>query len=223
MKLFIFLLSFCLLPNYSLADDWSVNGEKEHAPAEPENRIIKWCHVDGKKIRWASANLDIKDHKPCGKLTTVASCDAAGNKIIGKPMPGEKLGGYSYRDCSVGPRIHIETDFDEDLEYYEPTLTSLSPSNPESKGEVDEYMNQLDDLLDNSRAHSARRTKKQKNNTAASVLSHFGDNSDIGKMLEQFGGDGKQPNLNLDDALNQLKDILGGSREQQKQIDDLLN
>ena len=96
------VLLAALIPISASADEWSLENGKEFPPEQPENRIIKWCSEDGKKTRYASANLKIKGFKPCGRVSTSKTCDAGGNRLIGK---GKDLP-RDHKDCSV-ERIFI--------------------------------------------------------------------------------------------------------------------
>ncbi len=86
----------------SAADGWGIDPAKEHPPASSQNRIIRWCSADGKKERFASANLAVEGFQPCGELNTPVACDPVGQRMIGK---SEKP--PIYKDCSVGPRIVV--------------------------------------------------------------------------------------------------------------------
>ena len=104
----LLLLVITSLPERALSeaqalDEWSTEAKKQHAPENPRNRIIKWCSLDGTKSRWASANLEIKGYEPCGTLQAATTCDAGGNRMIGKTDERP----YTHRDCGVGERIVI--------------------------------------------------------------------------------------------------------------------
>ncbi|MCB0325233.1 MAG: hypothetical protein KDD69_16735 [Bdellovibrionales bacterium] len=103
-------LLLLVLSATAVADQWSLDGEQEHPPAQDRNRIIKWCSEDGTKTRFASANIKLKGYSPCGTLKANATCDAGGTRIIGKA--DERPTGH--RDCAIGPRILIINHSEED-------------------------------------------------------------------------------------------------------------
>ncbi len=95
----------------ALADQWSLSGDLEHPPAQPNNRIIKWCADDSDHERWASANIKLKGYAPCGKLSSVSTCGASGQRLIGSTDAKRP---NDHRDCGVGPRILIINHDEED-------------------------------------------------------------------------------------------------------------
>jgi len=97
----IFLCWPCLAEN-----EWTVEGNQDLPPTNPENRIIKWCKLDGSHVRFASANLKLKGYEPCGKLTSHTSCDAGGTRMISKDANRPS----GHLDCGRGPRIQISRD-----------------------------------------------------------------------------------------------------------------
>lgn len=92
------------------AEQWSLDGEGEHPPPAPENRIIKWCSEDGSHVRYASSNIEIKGYTPCGKVGATTTCDASGNRMISKD-PNRP---HDHLDCGVGPRIFIMNHHEDD-------------------------------------------------------------------------------------------------------------
>ena len=84
-------------------DGWGIDPKKEHPPMSSQNRIIRWCSNDGKKERFASANLAVEGFHPCGELKTPVSCDPVGQRMIGNNGQPPEV----YKDCSLGPRIVV--------------------------------------------------------------------------------------------------------------------
>lgn len=128
----LFLSCICG-PAYA-ADSWTLSGDGQYAPTNPEDIIIKWCETNGERTRYASANLNIKGYEPCGKLQTAATCDAGGERIIS----GDLNRPYDHRDCVKGPRISITRDGE--------SLYSGRTSAPQEPS--DAYLDQLDSMLD---------------------------------------------------------------------------
>ncbi len=124
-------LILILSPFYCLAaraEEWSP--EKPHyAPTEASNRIIKWCEINGEKVRYSSANIALEGYEPCGQLAAQKSCDPIGKRYITKGGDSP----YSYRDCAVGPRIFIQRHGSDsnlvsaDKFSKEPQVSPLSP------------------------------------------------------------------------------------------------
>lgn len=89
---YAFILQLLILSaaRVCIADDnWSINEKSELPPVSDENRIIKWCDdKTNKHIRFSSANIAIKGYHPCGTIVNTETCDAEGNKILGKPKSG---------------------------------------------------------------------------------------------------------------------------------------
>ncbi len=110
LSLLTMALFFCLATP-CLAEQWSLSAELEHPPARPENRIIKWCNEESGHERWASANIKLQGYQPCGKLSSVSTCDAGGKRMI---AGNDAARPNDHRDCGVGPRIliinHDESD-----------------------------------------------------------------------------------------------------------------
>lgn len=96
----LFFVAFAFAQN----DSWAVEREREFPPTEQENRILKWCKVDSPSApaRYASANIELKGYAPCGELNSEVTCDAVGNRMLGKMTRP-----YDHKSCSVGPRISI--------------------------------------------------------------------------------------------------------------------
>ncbi len=143
VTLFFLLFSASAYAGFSpaSAEDWTSNQGRVLPPTSAENRIVKWCEKDGDKVRYASANLEIKGFAPCGTVATAANCDATGNRYIG-PATGAPHG---YLDCNNGQRIYIERDGKE--------LALSSPSAKESKARPDKLeqdFQRLDALLDDN-------------------------------------------------------------------------
>lgn len=105
------LLVMAVTASVTLADEWSQVDGKEHSPDSAPNRIIKWCSEDGTKTRYASANLQIKNFKPCGVLNIEKSCDASGNRLISNTSDRPR----DHRDCDLGPRIMVIRHGEDDI------------------------------------------------------------------------------------------------------------
>ena len=147
VTLFFLLFSASAYAGFSpaSAEDWTSNQGRVLPPTSAENRIVKWCEKDGDKVRYASANLEIKGFAPCGTVATAANCDATGNRYIG-PATGAPHG---YLDCNNGQRIYIERDGKE--------LALSSPSAKESKARPDKLeqdFQRLDSLMESEPAAS---------------------------------------------------------------------
>lgn len=105
------LVTPCCLPTSLHADQWAVGEAREHEPASPENRIIKWCNESSNKTRYASANIKLAGWQPCGKLLASKTCDASGNRMIStdQQRPNGQL------DCGIGPRITVINHAEGDI------------------------------------------------------------------------------------------------------------
>ena len=92
-----------LAPQSATADDSFALNRPALPPSSAENRIIKWCADVGTHVRYASANIQLKNYSPCGEVKTAMSCDAVGNRMI---SPGGDVP-YGHRDCSLGKRLVV--------------------------------------------------------------------------------------------------------------------
>jgi len=136
------VLSLLLLsPRTGFADEWSVDEATQLPPTAPENRIIKWCQLEGDGVRYASSNLNIPGYKPCGKLAVTMNCDSTGRRYIGEEISS----GYTYRDCSVGPRITIERTDGEQIEAESFANDDVKPGDPDPMS-TDERTDMENDL-----------------------------------------------------------------------------
>ena len=132
--------------------------------------IVKWCEKDGEGVRYTTENISAAGFERCGKLQTIAMCDAGGNKIYIKP--GTKLPEV-YKPCDIGPRIQISRTIEHSPRVKAVAATTLqrerdeAHEDPELARVYDEYLDSLDSIMDLSRNRSGHSKQRTRRNAAA--------------------------------------------------------
>jgi len=193
-----YLLSSLLLlvPTPALAaDQWSYQEHTQDDPTPPRDRIIKWCNDSG-QVRYASANIKLKEYKPCGKIDTTATCDPSGNRFIGG---NDSKKPYTYKNCNIGKRIEITNYKREDTDTPEGVTTS-SPNDPIKP-------------LSPSEEEQLRKDMKK----AKQQHSHNDPTAQVQQLIQGLMGNLLDPNSNKGSTRN-LKSKRKPSRGQQQQM-----
>ena len=167
----------------SLAAALPAIAEDQWAIEQPETPLAKWCQENGPGIRYA--NHPVPGYKQCGTLKSSTLCDASGRRFISQS--GDSAA-YTYRDCSVGPRIQVKSSAvssvpPEDLAK-DPGLIDFQDSRT---GERKAEMSPAEKAQMKKRIEQAKREQEKE---SAKEINEF-----IQQMLSGFGGFGNSRDL----------------------------
>ena len=202
------ICSLAICTSSSGADEWTSETNKQHLPGSPENRIIKWCSTDGTKVRYASANLKIKEFEPCGTVNTTATCDPSGNRFISKDSERPP----AHLDCAVGPRIYVVAHHkDEQVDTSSLALSAeqLNALAPDERESLKRDLQQIE----KDQEHDPSMQLQQ--SLAGLLQGYFGKSAGINSRSKSRAA--KAP---PQDPVNQLLDQL--SPDSRKQLEGLL-
>jgi hypothetical protein len=184
----------CFICNISQADDWTFKDDPPDNTSSvsplPSGQVLKWCEINGKKIRYSSQN--VPGYKICGEIKAEASCDPTGKRFISARKDSKTP--YTFKDCSIKDRLVVKRldPFGQELPPVEvPPLTESSTTSLSSVGEL---------VKDFS-------SKGSKDSSAMSVEEILKARGEFRKLEEKQNGDLSQ---GIADSLNQfVESVLG--------------